>query len=88
MKKGLFPHELKHVDIIPINKKKDKYNKENYCPLSILRNLSKNVKNVCTINQSINQSINHFFITSKQFPRRAQLRTVLSTAFWLQFIDP
>ena len=59
MKIGLFPHELKHVDIIPINKEKDKYNKENYCPLSILRNLSKNVKNVCTINQSINQSFFH-----------------------------
>ena len=36
-----FPYELKHADVIPVHKKKDKCIKENYRPLSILTNISK-----------------------------------------------
>ena len=36
-----FPNELKLADIIPIFKKKDPLNKENYRPLSILSHMSK-----------------------------------------------
>ena len=35
-----FPYELKHVDIIPLHKKKVKCVKENYRPVSILTNIS------------------------------------------------
>ena len=38
---GKFPYELKHADIIPVHKKKDKCVKENYRPVSILTNISK-----------------------------------------------
>ena len=36
-----FPNELKLADIIPIFKKKDPLNKENYRPVSILSHMSK-----------------------------------------------
>ena len=36
-----FPDELKHADVIPINKKNEKCNKTNYRPVSILTNISK-----------------------------------------------
>ena len=39
--KGEFLSELKHVDIVPIHKKKDKSDKSNYKPVSILSNYSK-----------------------------------------------
>ena len=38
---GKFPYELKHTDVIPVHKKKDKCVKENYRPVSILTNISK-----------------------------------------------
>ena len=38
---GKFPYELKHPDVIPLHKKKDKCIKENYRPVSILTNISK-----------------------------------------------
>ena len=38
---GVFPDELKHVDVTPIHKKKDKIDKTNYRPVSILPNISK-----------------------------------------------
>ena len=38
---GEFPSELNHVDIVPIHKKKDKSDKSNRRPLSILSNYSK-----------------------------------------------
>ena len=41
MNKGIFPDELKHADIKPIYKKESRNEKENYRPVSILRNLSK-----------------------------------------------
>ena len=41
MNKGVFPGELKHVDIKPIYKKKSRNEKENYRPVSILPNFSK-----------------------------------------------
>ena len=37
---GKFPDELKHADIIPIQKRM-KFDKTNYAPLSILTNISK-----------------------------------------------
>ena len=36
-----FPSELKKADVIPVFKKKDRNNVENYLPVSILPNLSK-----------------------------------------------
>ena len=38
---GKFPSESKHADIVPIYKKKDKSNKSNYRPVSILSNYFK-----------------------------------------------
>ena len=38
---GKFPNELKHADVIPVHKKKDKSDKTNYRPVSILPNISK-----------------------------------------------
>ena len=38
--KGEFPNDLKHADIVPIYKKNNKCEKENYRPVSILSNLS------------------------------------------------
>ena len=36
-----FPTSMKYADVIPIHKKDDKTDKENYRPISILPNLSK-----------------------------------------------
>ena len=41
LKEGVFPDDLKYVDITPIFKKEDSLNKENYRPISILSHLSK-----------------------------------------------
>ena len=38
---GEFPHEFRNADIIPVHKKKQKSDKTNYRPVSILPNLSK-----------------------------------------------
>ena len=38
---GEFPSELKHADMVPIHKEKDKSDKSNYGPVSILSNYSK-----------------------------------------------
>ena len=39
--KGVFPDYLKHADVTPIHKKKDKNDKTNYRPVSIPTNISK-----------------------------------------------
>ena len=39
--KGLFLDDLKHADVTPIYKNKDKSDKTNYRPVSILPNISK-----------------------------------------------
>ena len=39
--KGKFPNDLKHADIVPIYKKNNKCEKENYRPVSIISNPSK-----------------------------------------------
>ena len=39
--KGVFPDDLKHADVTPIHKKKDKSDKTNYRPVSILPDISK-----------------------------------------------
>ena len=39
--KGKYPSELKHADIVPIHKKKDKSDKSNYRPVTILSDYSK-----------------------------------------------
>ena len=38
--KDEFPNDLKHVNIVPVHKKKSKTNKTNYRPASILANFS------------------------------------------------
>ena len=50
MNKGVFPNELKQVDITPIYKKESRNEKENYRPISILLNLSK-IFERCMYNQ-------------------------------------
>ena len=39
--KGVFPDDIKHADVTPIHKKKDKSDKTNYKPVSTLRIISK-----------------------------------------------
>ena len=39
--KCVFPNDVKHADVTPIHKKKDKSDKTNYRPVSILPNISK-----------------------------------------------
>ena len=39
--KDVFPDDLKHADITPVHEKKDKSDKTNYSPVSILTNISK-----------------------------------------------
>ena len=36
-----FPTSMKYGEVRPVHKKDDKTDKENYCPISILSNLSK-----------------------------------------------
>ena len=48
---GEFPDDVKHADVTPVYKKKDKSDKTNYRPVSILTNISK-----------IYESINNFII--------------------------
>ena len=43
---GEFPSEIKHVNIVPNHEKKDKSDKSNYRPLSILSNYSKVYENL------------------------------------------
>ena len=38
---GVFPDYLKHADVTPVYKKKDKSDKTNYKPVTILTNISK-----------------------------------------------
>ena len=38
---GVFADDLKHADVTPVHKKKDKSDKINYRPVSILTNISK-----------------------------------------------
>ena len=46
---GVFPHELKLADVIPVHKKDSATNKENYRPISLLPSLSKVFERVlCT----------------------------------------
>ena len=40
MDKGEFPNDLKNADIVPVYKKNNKCEKENYRPVSILSNIS------------------------------------------------
>ena len=53
-----FPSELKKADVIPVVKKKDWNNVENYHPVSILANFLKNVSVIKCINTSILYSQN------------------------------
>ena len=39
--KGIFPDDLKHADVITVQKKEDKSNKTNYQSVRILINISK-----------------------------------------------
>ena len=44
---GVFPNLLKIANVIPIHKKGDKLDCNNYRPISLLSNISKFMKNVC-----------------------------------------
>ena len=55
-----FPSELKKADAIPVFKKKDQNNVENYRPVGILPNLSK-IYERCLCDQMY-KYFNHFFL--------------------------
>ena len=68
---GKFPNELKHVDVLPVHKNKDKSDKTNYRPVSILSNISKIYEKII-----YNQLIINFFLVNVAFVRDIVLNTV------------
>ncbi len=46
MNSGYFPSEWKKANVIPVHKKADKQNKENYRPISLLSCLGKIMKRI------------------------------------------
>ena len=47
--KSVFPDDVKHADVTPIHKKKDKSDKTNYRRVSILPNISKISENLINL---------------------------------------
>ena len=43
--KGVYPDDLKHADVTAVHKKKDKSDKTNYRPVSILTDIPKKIIN-------------------------------------------
>ena len=64
---GEFPNELKRADVIPVHKKKDKCDKTNYRPVSILLNISKFYEKII-----YNQLYENF--KNKRFPSQCGFR--------------
>ncbi len=62
---GVFPDSLKSAKVIPIFKKGDRLNLNNYRPISLLPVLSKVFKKV--INSQLNVVIDNGFIDDNQF---------------------
>ena len=48
--KGVFPDDLKHTGVTSVHKKKDKSDKTNYRPVSVLANISKTYENYSITN--------------------------------------
>ena len=71
-----FPYELKHANVIPVHKKKDKCVKENYRPVSILTNISKVYEKLL-----YNQLYSYFDNILSQINAVFEKGTVLSNAF-------
>ena len=67
LEKGEFPCVLKHADVVPVHKKKEKTDKANYRPLSILPNISKIYEKL-----TYQQLYDHFdsIISPKQYGSR------------------
>ena len=68
---GEFPSELKHADIVPVHKKKDKNDKSNYRPVNILSNYSKVYEKLI-----YNQLCQYF---ENMFPSQCRFRKGYST---------
>ena len=69
---GKFSNELKHADVIPVHKKKDKNDKTNYRPVSILPNISKIYEKII-----YNQLYEYFHV--KRFPIQSGFRKEYSS---------
>jgi hypothetical protein len=66
---GIFPNSLKTAKVIPIFKKGDKLNLNNYRPIALLPVLSKNFEKI--INSQLNTITDNGFIDDNQFGFRS-----------------
>lgn len=67
--------EIKEADSLSVHKKKSKLSKENYKPISILRNISK-VYEGCLYDHMSSYFEDIFFKTSMRFSKRLQCTTL------------
>lgn len=65
-KKGIFPDELKIAIVVPIHKNGEKYNINNYRPISMLNSLSKVFEKIIA-NRIMNFFMKHELLSDKQF---------------------
>ena len=72
---GKFPNELKHADVITSPRKKDKSDKTNYRPVSILPKISKLYEKII-YNQLYEYFMINFFLVNVDFVRDIVLNTV------------
>ena len=82
LRAGIFPHVLKSAKVIPVFKKGDKTNLNNYRPISLLPVLSKVYEKV--LNKQLNVVINNGYIDDNQFGFREGFSTEDAT---LKFVN-
>ena len=76
IRSSTFPSILKLADIIPVNKKDSRYEKNNYQSISVLPNLSKIFENV--LYDQIFSFLKIFFLHIKLVSRKASIHKVVS----------
>ena len=76
IRSSTFPSILKLADIIPVNKKDSRYEKNNYQSISVLPNLSKIFENV--LYDQIFSFLIIFFLHIKLVSRKASIHKVVS----------
>ena len=73
----MFPDELKLAEVVPVYKKNDKKDKNNYWPMSILSNISK------VYEKYMQKQLNwYFLIFCQSFNVAFDKDSVLSIGFW------